>query len=291
MNIVVPAGIGDFSWIYAKLSTLKIPMNVRVVVGGYNRLLPFLEILPYVTSHSEIGVDYANLVPVAMPWWTTKQQLLDASKEAYLGMCANQHLEAGHDLESWFPELECDYHYEITAKPEHVRQAEKGLAGDKRFHVCFAASFAGIAGWHGWNVMDWLDYIKRFDDRHGETTSVLVGAPWDAEVCGLIEAQVKASGRKCINLCSKLHIGATIEVMRRAIHITAFPSGIAILANVIGTPALMFWPTMLTAMIHSFADPVDIENRKFVETVFIDPYKAIELTHVREDYENPVCSA
>ena len=281
MRIIVPSGIGDFSWIYAKLSTLHTMLDVAVVRGGYRRLLPYLEILPYVENRSETEERYAHLLPVSMPWYTTKEQLLEAGKQAPLAIAANQHLEAGNDLESWLPDIECDYHYAINALPEHRKQASAAMEGIERYHVIFTASLDSRAIWHGWTAEDWMTYIKEFDKLHGEVTPVLVGAEWDLKVCNMLEAQIIASGRKCRNLCAKLHIGATLEVMKKAIYVAAFPSGIAITANVINAPAMMFWPKSLEAMMHSFADPADIESGRFVETLFIDPVEAVKLTKVR----------
>jgi hypothetical protein len=198
---------------------------------------------------------------------------------------ANAYLEAHHRIETWFPDIPVDYHFDIRSKPEHIARASN-LAPPGDFICCFAANQGTINSWSAgvppdkvaWNHHHWVEFMRLFRDQIADIPFVIIGAPWDRLVADAIAAGALAHKVKVINLCSQLHIGETLHVMSLAKYGVYFPSGMGVLAQVICAPSTMFYANVPPhhGLIGSWADPELIANGSFKETVFMPPATFVE---------------
>jgi len=268
--IRVAPGIGDFSWVYTKLSTLKLPLNVQICGGGPARTAPFAEILPY-CKHSTYGrLPFPTLRRRAISSTASMKELLEYYPNKVMHIECNSHLEGGGDIRKWLPELETDYHYDLNISAENVAAAEE-LLPEEPFIAIFAASDRGVKNWGAWNEFVWRDFILDFKQRVANMPFVLIGADWDKSLGYKISHMAKSNDVKLINLIGKLHIGASLHVIRKSFYFVSFPSGLGILSAVMSEPCTMFYPSHLDKMMGTYADPKLIEDKTFRELLFDTP--------------------
>jgi hypothetical protein len=276
VNVVVASGIGDFSWAWSKLCNLNCNYHVGIAqTGGPMRLAPFLELLPKVKSHSRVKMDFAQLKAHGVPANTSIDRLTvlrDTEGDVYTE--ANSHIETGNRIESWLPEIPVDYHYDIHIKPEHAEDALKYCIPSP-FVVLYTSQISTATTWKGWLPTQWVEFMTEFRKKIGDVYFVIVGAVWDVDMAAQITAlaAAKKSKIRVHNLVGQLHIGSTLHLMNLAKYTVAFPSGIAVLCDVICAPATMFWPKILPHinMVGKFADPESIASHRFYEPFFCEP--------------------
>lgn len=274
MKIVVASGIGDFSWVWSKLCQLDCEFHVGVAqTGGPLRLVQLLDLLPKVKAHSKVPMSFAQLKQLGVPSPTTIVGLDQIWREKGVVYTeANTHIETGNRIETWIPEIPIDYHYDINIPQQYVDIALAFMV-ESPFVVLYTSQIATSTAWCGWLSTQWVQFMELLRKRVGDISFVLVGAAWDVDMATQIEAQVKPLHLKFHNLVNKLHLGSTLHLMNLAKYTVAFPSGIAVLSDVICSPATMFWPKALPHinMVGKFADPESISSGRFHETFFCDP--------------------
>lgn len=268
--IRVPPGIGDFSWIYSKLCTLSTPLIVQVCGGGPPRTTPFADILPKV-KHAEYGMlPWPTLKRRAVPSNATKNDLMKSYPNGPLHIEANTHLEGGRRIEEWLPEIGIDHHYAVTITRDQEARAEQHLP-NQPFICLFASSDGSVKNWNAWKEDGWLEFMELIRKELPDIWFVLIGARWDTPLGDRIEYHAKQRGFKFTNLTAKLHIASSLHVIKRSSYLVSFPSGMGILAEVMGCPCTMFYPDSLKNMPGSWADPQALESKVFNEMLFCPP--------------------
>lgn len=276
MKIVVPAGIGDYSWIHSKLSTLGIPFDVIAIGVGEPRLLPFLEILPCIRNTGVRDMSFADLRACAIPAeGTTRAELLAYPDNAEIPVEVNTPLEGGVRLEKCFSDIDVDFHYEINITEEHIEAATE-LMPKEKFICIFAANELTAKTWSGWLAAEWVEFMLRFKDQIADLPFVIIGAHWDGGLGEKIVDRARRHGVQITDMIGKFHIGASLHVVRSANYTVSFPSGIGVLANVMNCPVTMFYPEGHKSMIGSWGDPKDIASGDLYESVFIPPLQLID---------------
>lgn len=280
--IRVAPGIGDFSWLYSKLSTLKVPLAIQACSGGPVRMAPFADILPWVQHTSYSKLDFSTLRRRALPSGTTKAQLLEYFPNKLVNLEINTHLEGGNRIEKWMPELGTDYHYDITITDDRYEQALEVMP--YKGYICiFASGISQIRNWKGWDERAWLAFMLDFRKRIADMPFVLIGAEWDKELGARIESRAKQHKIPFTNLTGMLHIGASLYIIKSSEYFVSFPSGLGILSDVLDHPATMFYSTALINMPGAYADPKNIESGQFNELLFCPPENLV--TWLIEEYD------
>lgn len=280
LKINVPAGIGDFSWIYSKLVNLGISLDVQVSPDQPARNLPYAQLLPAVAEASYGGYGYKHLKPRALSSSTTKAQLIGfAESGERICLEANGHVEAGLRIEQYLPDLPVSFHYDVRIDDGQKNKAEALFNTAQPYILVYASSMGSVKSWRGWVASDWVNFMISLRHRTQDVPFVLTGAGWDADLGLEIEHATKKAGVNLTNLVGKTHIAATLHLMRRSAYFVSFPSGLGILANVLNVAATMLYPPQIQSIIGTWADPETTKSGRFKECKFCAPDALAEWIH------------
>jgi len=273
MTVVVPSGIGDFSWSYSKLCSLSCKLKVEVAqTGGPLRLAPYAKILPKVRDVTRRRMSWPELKAQAIPASTTLAEL-DALRQAgEVFIETNSHLESGKHLREWLPDLPINHHYDIKIPKDDVESASK-LAPSEPFIAIFSSSIATSRAWKAWQEKEWVRFMDLVRRHLGDIQFVLVGAPWDLDLGRLIESAAKQANLRLTNLVSLTTAGMVVHLISLSKYFVAFPSGLGILADVICAPATMFYANIAPhkGIMHNWADSESIKTLRYHERIFCPP--------------------
>lgn len=286
MNILVPSGIGDYSWMHSKLSTLGVSLDVVIADEGYPRLTPFLEMLPCVKSIASKKMPFRNLRKASIPPSTSSKALLDRTD--CIPMEANTFLEHGNRLEKWLPDMGLDFHYKVDITEAHIAAAEahaRSLLDSPFPFLCiYAANETTCKTWKGWMGKEWADFLHLFRKDIADIPVAFVGAEWDRSLADKVLQVSKQKGTSpIVDLVGKLELGATFHIIRSSAYFVSFPSGLGILANVMRRPTTMFYPKVSEGLMRTWADPETIKSGEFRECLF--PAPDALASWLRDDYK------
>lgn len=276
MKIVVPSGIGDFSWMYSKLVNLSCMLDVEVAqTGGPLRLKPYADILPKISSVSHRKMSWNQLKSIAISAETTLEQLDELRRAGPVFMETNSHLEAGRHLKDWLPCLNpIRHHYDVRIPQQDAVDAAK-LVPKGPFIALFASSLGTSGAWKTWQQNEWVHLMMLIREHVGDIEFVLVGAKWDVDLGKLIEAEAKKKNLNFTNLVDTTtgRAGMVLHIISLSSYFIAFPSGLGILADVIEAPATMFYARVAAheGIIHNWADPESVESLRYYESMFVPP--------------------
>ena len=276
LKIIVPPGLGDFSWLYSKLVGLNIKLEVTISAGGFPRLVPLCDILPNVsTSGNSLGMSFPQLRAKAVPSTIGVAQLLKLGENGPVHLEINTQLEHGLYARDWMPELPMNYHYPMAIPQVDIQRAT-ALVPKMPFVAVFAAALSTAQTWKGWMPEDWCRFFQLFMGEFGPMNFVIVGAAWDVPMADGIEKLCNAANVPVTNLVNTTNVGEVVHVISLSTYFVSFPSGLGVLANVVDTPATMFYPVNLQQMIGKWADPETIADLSFYESVFLSPQAYVE---------------
>lgn len=242
LTVVTYPGIGDFSWVYSLLWHVPRPLRVHYQSDARgdkvsSRLEPLLDLLPQVVEWAPVRVTEAAIKAAPAPTWAA------VTTQASIVMGCNTHLEAGRPLATYAPEFPPpNFHYPLAIPAEDVAEAERLVGRLGPFLCCYTSSLQTARAWKGWGPSEWDGFctaLRRTMDE-GPVPLVFVGAPYDRSIIDAMETP------QVLDLVGATRLGVTIEILRRAAHFLAFPSGLAVLATVIRAPVTMFYPDVLT---------------------------------------------
>lgn len=273
MTVVVPSGIGDFSWSYSKLCHLTCKLDVQVAqTGGPLRLAPYAKILPKVRGVSRRRMNWPELKAQAIPSETTLAQLNAMREGGEVFIETNSHLESNRHLRDWLPELPINHHYDINIPKDDVEGASN-LVPDGPFITLFASSIATSRAWKAWQQKEWVRFMDLIRRHLGDIEFVLVGAQWDTDLGRLIATEAKQAKLKLTNLVSMTTAGMVIHIISLSKYFVAFPSGLGILADVICAPATMFYADIAAhrGIMGNWADEESLNTLRYHERIFCPP--------------------
>lgn len=273
MNVVVPSGIGDFSWSYSKLCNLSCLFDVEVAqTGGPLRLAPYAQILPKVETVGHRRMSWEQLKKAAIPAETTLEQLDSFRQAGTVFIETNSHLEANRHLRDWLPDLPIKHHYEIRIPKDDAVKAA-ALAPKDPFIAIFASSVETSRAWNTWQEKEWVKLMNLIQRNAGPVEFVLLGANWDRNLAVRIEREARMANVPFSNLVGETTIGMCLQIITLSSYFIAFPSGLGILADVLCAPATMFYAHVGAheGIIHNWADPESIQSLRYFESMFIPP--------------------
>lgn len=290
-NFLVPAGLGDISWIYSKIRHLKRITNRETILycpGGDTprRGGDFIELLPDV----HWGGYYAGkgswevLSQSLPPSWPAKMGTWEFLNKPHVqNLAANLHLEAGGKLADWLPWLPVDYHYPLSIppadqqaaaaimlSPERNPDAASGLmpqANSRFIGVYVSGSDKDAAkqgGWSLWDETTWVDFLCQVADTRPMrcATFVLLGAAYDRDKTVAVADALERCGHDVRRVIAE-PLGVALECLKRCQYAFCYPSGIGILANVLRVPGVMLLPWCLSELAATYADPCDLAARRY----------------------------
>lgn len=274
------AGLGDSAWVLQKLINAGEQFNFQIHDGTPRRGKQIFDLLPQVAASCEYvpNLQYSvvkrmNVIPHKNNW--------RAIRENEFFLSANEHLEAGRRIEDVLPDLPTVY--ELPFQTQAWEQEVKDRFTKGPYIGIYASAYSTVRNWGFWTEIGWLDLIQRMKGYIPETTFVLIGAEWDAELAGNLHNLLQKHHISYISTIGQ-PLGYVIEMMKILDYGFYFPSGLGILSGLLHRPSTMFYPQKdLPKLPRTWADPAIIEDGSFKECFFCTP-EAIFLW-VKETYK------
>lgn len=265
----VPAGIGDVSWAYSKLGSIKADW---VVSNGWPaRTAPFLELLPNVNTSTYGEFQYSTIVAFEeavgfgpSPKWERIQSIENLYIEP------NRHLEAGKRLEDWLPDLPVNYHYDINIPEEDLLRARNRISHFPRpLTGISAASYRGSEAWKTWGYKEWSPFLKWLHAQVGGTI-LLMGGFWD-------DLTDTLSDDGWPSLVGRTSVPTAMQLLKELDYYVGFSSGLGIVRTVMRKNAFMLWPDHQLELSTSWSPPDMLE----VGTYIAQPWRDVEIVQKR----------
>jgi len=287
-TIAVPSGIGDSLWSMTKVSHIKkkTGKDIAIIVQetGFNRSDEFLSRFAF--------VDRAEYRPFAI----NSQDVFDPegpyiylqSTRAYQGwdwlLIPNGHLERGHRLEEWMPELETDFTIGKQWKFDPVELQNTVEFQNKigPYVIFFLSGTASntIAGHNRgplWKPNDWLDLAKLLHTKYNVSV-VIVGDKRDRSY---VDDFIAIHDQPyIINLVGETKIGQTYAHILHAKAVFSYQSGIGIFSVYLGIPTVLWWRpygdsispnnyvTFKEEMASAWAPPWSLTNGRYLPQIY-----------------------
>ena len=274
VQFVVPAGIGDISWIYSKVMHLQNFIGRQVILSvandAYRRAEQFVRMLPnvhwggYVDDRTSWQVISQSLPPD----WTDVMGWGFPVKDYPQNLAANIHLEFGRKLKDWWPRLPIEYHYKLAIPANDREVARRIWSTLPARWVCVYVS--GHNGWDLWTPADWIEFLSIvFRQRALRNFGIVfVGDSCDAEQTRSVIDAMRAQDVPVAE-CFAKPLGVALSLIRAADYYFGYPSGLSILANVLHTPGMMLLPLPLENLAEAYADPVCLASHRY--RCLVDP--------------------
>lgn len=242
-KILIPTGIGDFSWIWSKLSTTKDTFEIEHPKETPARLDPFLALLPKnrivsyeINPDTGFFFDRGTLQAHFCNSPATPIESYADMREGVLNVVeANTHLERGNRIESWLPDLpNVDFHYPIEGLLEKTSRAG--------FFIVHLSSYNVKKAWNYYDIHVWITMIAAVQKMTG-WTPLFVGGDYDDFAKECFE-RYAGTGAKAFSLIGKTSdlLSVLCLIQQCKFFMGGVSSGLTMLANVLNTPTASWWP-------------------------------------------------
>jgi len=285
-------GIGDSIWLFQKLINSGEAFDWQIHNGFPQRGKQIFDLMPqvansctYVPNLPYRLIDHHNIVRRYSRWGLIRQN------DFYLS--ANKHLEDGHRIEQFLPDLATSFRLEYaTTNDDHLR-AGLLLKGSRPINVPpdNSQKFIGIYGsaystqraWGFWDADGWYKFIDLMRSENPDLVFVIIGASFDTDLGNDLLARLEAGKVNHINTIGQ-PLSVVIEILKRLDYFVGFPSGLSILNETLGAKGtFMFYPPHLSKMLNTWADPERIESGQYKGALFCEPEKAFGW--IRDEYK------
>ncbi len=269
LRVAVPAGIGDFSWIWSKLSTIKDAMWEFFPPDAFPyRTKQYVDLLP--NCKGSLG---QHTYPDILFWGghhsskTWKELVNSYEEDDIIYLEANKHLEAGKPLADFLPDLGTNYHYGFNLVDEPrlaYRYDNRPVLG---FHM---ASIRGIRAWNAWMPETWAEFLVMFRKANPDWTFVALGGQWDIDTLQELKGRLPEDF-PLIDLVGKTTISEAIRILDEVDYYIGFSSGLNVIRNVLDKPCTALWPKHQVGLMYSHVDPRAINDRSYTGYVYDTP--------------------
>jgi ADP-heptose:LPS heptosyltransferase len=261
LELSVPPGIGDISWVYSKVADLAKEREIgfRICSNPPKRSSDYVDLLPNIKNLGYTGGHFPDIKGRLL----TKEENIADLPDGQYAVFLNNMLEQGAKLADIFPSMPTKYHYEMNVPDRcKIAAAEYLSSMDGTPKIGFyASSNAHRSEFQFWTPGEWAIFVGTVASMYPKASLIAIGASYDDrsyETYGVL----KHNGANVTSVLGQTDIGTTLEIIRGLDFFFAFPSGLGILADVIDTPCQMwYWPGKITErFINSYADPKNVES-------------------------------
>jgi hypothetical protein len=282
-RIGVPAGIGDVSWIWSKLCTLKDDkFTIYTPETTPMRTFQWLHLLGEKVIPMVGKFDYNTILKseaihgygTYKESWEDITKMHDEGEVIYLQ--PNQNFLKGIPLAEWIPDLGIDFHYPLhISKEDEVSGGDLlRLAGGGSYNLgIHMASMKGVRAWKAWLPEDWAIFIRGVKKAFPELKIVLLGGGWDLDM-GL-ELKSLLPKENLVDLIGRTNIGQVITILRSLSYYVGYSSGLNVMCNVMNKPCTALWPDWQEHHIYPHADPKDVVSRRYMGFVYDSPKRIL----------------
>lgn len=270
-SIKVPTGIGDNVWLLQKLINTGEQFNFQMGNGNPQRGKQIFDLLPQVSASCEYvdGLQYPTLdkfnVHRERKYWK------DIDHQDML-LSMNRHLEHGHRIESFFPDLETTW-----IMPWQTDEVCDDLPKHKQYIGIYASAYSTARAWNFWGSKEWFFLIQELAKVYREACFVIIGASWDNNIAAELMQYLKEAGIQFYDTIGT-NLGYFIKLCEHLNYFVAFPSGLPILNETIqqcGT--FMFYPPRLEPMMFTWASPERIGSKLYQPRLFMPWNEAVNI--------------
>ena len=250
-RLLVPAGIGDFSWLWSKLSTTEDTYHIEYTNNPPHRLGAFLNLLPKdrILSHKlnenyKVGFSVKNLTMTVKPMSTstptvrTAERYCDLRPHQLMYIEPNTHVEHGKRIEEWLGKEipNTNLHYKIEGLLDNPKR--------QNFFIVHLSSYHMQQVWSMYKLEDWISIISMIQKQTG-WTPIFVGGSYDDFASDVYEKY--SDNNKAISLIGKTEdlISVLCLTQQCKLFLGCISSGLTMLSNVLYTPSISWWPRTL----------------------------------------------
>lgn len=269
-RIILPSGIGDVLFAYLKLHALSAAIGEPVEIlsvgeghrrsDGFTRLLPNVQPGGYTDEFTYLDIDRAASV-TAIRKLRGRTTLLQA----------NRHLEAGARIEEWLDELPAKFSVDWQTTDAHKARAAEIASSVVTNPGCptlliYPAAYGPARSWGFWLDDKWAEFVTALHAATG-CAVILVGATFDMDMVSPLSYALirsEASWAKCVGE----DFGVVVELMKLVDGLIAFPSGIPIVASIVGLPTVWWMPDHLNKLPSAFLPPGAEESGRIQTRAF-----------------------
>lgn len=241
-KILVPTGIGDFSWIWSKLSTTGDSYIVEYPKDKPARLAPFLALLPkekiisyainpdvgFYFDRGELKGHFCNAPAAPIERYADMREGVTNVIEA------NTHLERGNRIETWLPDIPAvDFHYKIEGLIDKARPQD--------IFIVHLSSRIVKNSWNYYEIETWIPMIEMVQKFTG-WTPVFIGGSYDDFAQECFEKYIEQ--HQAVSLIGRTPdlLSALCLVQQSKFFMGCVSSGLTMLANVLRVPSASWWP-------------------------------------------------
>lgn len=270
LRVALPLGIGDCHWACQKLRGLSLahggrPIHAYVNSSIHHASVGYLELVPaiekaFVSSNAPYDIWHELKPSHRDPRWSLRESAAGWGCFDYI-VVANGHLETGNRIETFFPDVETDFTYELNIPPE-VRAKVRAQWGQRRV-LLYLSGMGPNAAFHRheWDYKHWIA-VMRYLNEMG-IRPLLVGANTADDILygEQIKFLAKRDDRIFDNSIALTNIPEYCTLIEDASAWIGLNSGGGIVAAMRGTPTIMFWsdsnypnagdPTNCTVPLHN----------------------------------------
>lgn len=281
MRLIVPAGIGDWSWIWSKVYSVRSEIDsVRIVDGAPRRTKEYVQACGVKDADYDLEITGGQYVFIlstesALGYsWINRPTWEQIKHNQTLLIEANQHLENGYKLADWLPDLLCYYHYPLYVSEQDRQRAReitvRAIKGDRYSQPhpmkegpivgISCASYKGSDAWRTWGREEWIDFLKRVMTLGWRP--LLVGGGWD-DLTYTVACELDLP-----STVGKTSVPQMIEQMALLDSYIGFSSGMNVIRTVLNKTAFALWPCNdrcdQQLLSTSWAPPKMLEEERYV---------------------------
>lgn len=267
-KIKVCAGIGDNIWLLMKLINSGEKFDFQLPDGKPQRGKQIFDLLPQVANSAEYvpGLSYRTLK--ANNIQNRKKNWKQITEEDFYLTC-NEHLETGHRLELFLPDLPISFKLDYDTA-DSIERIQEQFPGTKEYIGIYGSAYSTTRAWGFWDEKKWFDLIRMVHARNPDYVFVIIGAEWDIDLGRNLVELLRLHDIPHINTIGQ-SLGDVVEIMKRLKYFFSFPSGLGIMAPTVSCQVTMFYPPHLVKMINAWASPEDIETGAYKGCLFCEP--------------------
>lgn len=288
-TILVPPGIGDSFWSLTKMQALikregiGLP-DVSLVCprtrghDGHLRSVPFLRLFPFLNHTGEVVSNQSQIDGLKAVWreaYATKGRTLFRGVLGYdFFLSYNGWMSYGYPLEELDPELHTNWYPPMFRSLGQDAYMQQCLSEYGKYIAFYFPLCGTYAYWSAqFSARSVSSYIKRVVQRTG-CRPVFVGSIWDHQdqnVRALID-----SVDDRVDLTGETGIEQLFGLLRGASLVAGYPSGLPIMATVLGSNVHMIWNSYYHRDFYRYACPPDSFDRNY----FIDDTDSIDIEYL-----------
>ena len=269
----VCTGIGDNIWLFQKLLNTEEKYKFLIPKNEPQRGKQVFDLLPQIGTAEYANVSNKDAIEKTVSVNNTNFHSLPSRRDFFLSF--NKQLETGVRIENIFPDLPTSYRIYFETE-QHSLTASKLLFANYDYFGIYTSKHGNTINWKGWGLREWLHYCTSMYKANENFNFVIIGAEYDGDLSKDLARNLSLRHIPYTLLIGE-NLGLVIEIMKKLKYFTGFPSGLSVLANMVGCPSLMFYPKHLQLMINAWADKHDITNGFYKGMLFPQVGAAVEL--------------